>query len=115
MNSRALTATLAVFTVLQLAMVLAGNWIPFVKDSLFAPLGALISLAAGIQYVRAARPGWSGAVLGGALTGGVSALIGIAVSYFLKDVDASTFAIGTAASTVAGMVGAAATRAFVKA
>jgi hypothetical protein len=114
MKSKALTNTLLVFTVLQLAMVLAGHWIPFVKDTLFAPMGTAISALAGINYVRAARPGWLWAAIGGAVTGGVSALIGIAVSYFLKDVDASTFMIGTSASTVAGLVAGLVTRFFVK-
>lgn len=115
MNTKALTNTLVVFTVLQLAMVLAGHWVPFVKESLFAPLGTVISLLGGIQYVRMARPGFGGAALGGAVVGGVSAAIGIAVSYLLKDVPVETLMIGTAASTVAGAVGGAATRIFVKA
>jgi len=45
------------------------------------------------------------AILGGVLAGGLCALIGIAVSYLLKDVPASLLALGTLSSAVTGAVG----------
>lgn len=114
MNPKAIVSTLIIFTVLQLAMVLAGHWVPFVKVNLFAPLGTVISLVGAIWYVRAARPAWTWAVVGGAIVGGVSALIGILISYGLGDVPVETLFIGTGASAVAGAVGGAVMRLFAK-
>ena len=114
MNTRVLATNLAIFTGLQLAMVLAGHWIPYVKDSLFAPLGTFIALLGGVAYARAARPAMGWAVLGGALVGGLPALIGIAVSWRLGDVDQSTLFAGTSASIIAGFVGGVVARMFFK-
>ena len=105
MNTRTLITTLAIFTVLQLAMVLAGHWVPFVKDSLFAPLGTFLSLLGGFEYARRARAGLANGVIGGLVVGGLSGLIGIIVSYLLGDVPVSTLWIGTAASVVGGLIG----------
>ena len=107
MNTRTLTTSLAIFTVLQLAMVLAGHWIPMVKDSLFAPLGTFLSLLGGFEFARRARPGIGNGVVGGLVVGGLSGLIGIIVSYVLGDVPVSTLWIGTAASVVGGLIGGA--------
>lgn len=54
-----------------------------------------------------AKPGWGAAGLGGAIAGGVSGLIGIAVSYALGDVPASLMLFGTAGSAAAGALGGA--------
>ena len=114
MNSKALIRALLIAAVLQLAMVLAGHWVAFVKDNLFAVLGTAISALGAILYVRAARPAWLWAALGGAIVGGVSALAGIAVSYALGDVTADILTMGTLASAVAGLIAGAATRFFAK-
>jgi hypothetical protein len=107
MDRKALTTNLVVFTLLQLAMVLAGHWIPFVKDSLFAPLGTFISLFGGFAFAMQARPGLGNGVLGGLIVGGVSGIVGIIVSYLMKDVPVSTLWIGGSASIVAGLIGGA--------
>ena len=100
-------AATAAGTVLQLAMVLAGHYAPAVKP-LFGPGGMLISLAAGMLFVRLASPGgWSLALGGGAGAGGVCALIGIAISAALGDVPATLLVLGTLGSAVAGLAGAA--------
>jgi hypothetical protein len=44
-------------------------------------------------------------VVGGILAGAICALLGIAVSYFLKDVPASLLALGTLSSAVTGAIG----------
>ncbi|MBX7249365.1 MAG: hypothetical protein K1X35_10035 [Caulobacteraceae bacterium] len=105
MNRKALTTQLAVFTVLQLAMVVAGHWIPLVKDSLFAPLGTFLSLFGGFVFAMQARPGAAAGAVGGLIVGGLAGLIGIVVSYLLKDVPLSTLWIGGGASAVAGLIG----------
>jgi hypothetical protein len=46
-------------------------------------------------------------LIGGAIAGGLCALIGIAASWALGDVPAQVLGFGTVASTVAGLAGAA--------
>lgn len=114
MNQRALVNALIFATVLQVAMVLAGHWIAYVKDNLFAAMGTGISIVGAVHYVRAATPSWTWAALGGAIVGGLSALIGIVISYALGDVPVETLMIGTFASTVAAAIGGAVARIFFK-
>ncbi len=51
--------------------------------------------------------GWGGALGGGALAGGLCAIIGIAVSAALGDVPPMILVMGTAASAVTGLIGGA--------
>jgi hypothetical protein len=96
--------------VLQLIMVVSGHYVAVIKDQGFAIGGMLISLVAGVIYARMARGAWADSLLGGALAGGVCALIGIAVSFALGDVDAAVLAFGTIASAIAGLIGGAAAK-----
>ena len=95
-----------VATAMQVLMVLIGHASPAIK-AFFPVGGTTISAIAGVLFSL-----WGGAAsagqaaTGGAVAGGGSALVGILVSYLLKDVDASTFAIGTGSSAVAGVIGA---------
>ncbi len=114
MNRRALADSLIIATLLQVAMVVAGHWSPLVAG-LFAFGGMGFSLVGGVIYVLRARPaGWKEVIGVGALVGGLSGLIGIAVSYALGDVPASLLLLGTVSSAATGFVGAAVTRMFVK-
>ena len=106
MNRKALINATVVGTVLQLIMVLAGHWVPAVAN-LFAPIGILLSLVAGLLYARAAKSAWSDSLLGGVIAGGVCALLGIAVSCVLGDVQPIILVIGTLSSVVGGLVGGA--------
>jgi hypothetical protein len=100
-------AGLVVGTILQLIMVVIGHFVPAVA-ALFAPVGMLISLIAGLLYAyRAGRRALGEQLLGGALVGGGCALIGIAVSWVLGDVETVILLIGTASSAVTGAVGGA--------
>jgi hypothetical protein len=107
LNQRALVNATAVGTVLQLAMVLVGHWIPAVANS-FAPLGMFISLVAGFVYARLTRPSVGAGAAGGAIAGGVCALLGIAVSFVLADVTSVILVVGTVSSAVTGAIGGAA-------
>lgn len=91
-------------TLLQTAMVLVGHWVPAVA-LLFAPLGMGISLAVGLGWARTAATGYGHAAWGGALVGGVCALIGIAISLALGDVTAAILVLGTMSSAVTGALG----------
>lgn len=98
------TATV-IGTVLQLAMVIAGHWVEFIKLNVFAIGGTLISLVAAVIYARRARVDRGRSAMWGAIVGGLCALIGIGVSFALGDVTASIFLIGTLSSAIAGAIG----------
>jgi hypothetical protein len=93
--------------VLQLIMVVAGHYLPPIKDKGFAIGGMLISLLAGLLYVRLTHGGWADACIGGATAGGVCAILGIAVSVSLRDVPEQILLLGTSASLVTGLIGGA--------
>lgn len=107
MNRRTLINATIIGLVFQLIMVVSGHFIPLIKEQGFAIGGMLISLLAGVIYLRSTRGSWSDSLVGGALAGGICALIGIAVSFGLGDVDAGVLVFGTIASAVAGVIGAA--------
>ena len=92
-------------TGLQLAMVVAGHLSPAVAQ-LFAPGGMTISALAGALVALVSRPASLGSAAGrGAAAGGISAFVGILVSYFLGDVSAAVLGFGTASSAVTGALG----------
>ena len=88
-------------------MVVAGHFVPAIKDEGFAIGGMAISLVAGLIYARLAPGGWGSALAGGVVAGGLCAIIAIAVSVVLKDTPPLILAIGTTASAVTGAIGAA--------
>lgn len=106
MNRKALIIATDIGLVLQLIMVIAGHYDAAIA-AWFAIGGMLISLVAGVIYVRRARNGWSDSLIGGALAGGICAFIGIAVSCALGDVAAMILVFGTIGSAVAGLIGGA--------
>ena len=91
-------------TALQVAMVVAGHYLPYIALHVFMFGGMGISLIAGVLYAHGAD-GYTGAALGGAIAGGVCALIGIAVSVLLGDTPAIVLAFGTISSAVTGLIG----------
>jgi hypothetical protein len=102
---RALLIGTAIGTVLQTAMVVAGHSNRAIAK-LFAVGGMSLSLIAGVIYAMLARGGTTGALItGGVLAGAICAFIGIAISYFLKDVPASLMLLGTLSSAVTGAIG----------
>ncbi|MDB5433643.1 MAG: hypothetical protein JWP35_4759 [Caulobacter sp.] len=107
MNRKALTRAVIIGTVLQLIMVVAGHYVPVIKNQGFAVGGMAISLIAGLLYARAAGSGWGDSLLGAAIAGGACALIGIAVSVLLKDVPVMILIVGTLSSVVTGVIGGA--------
>ena len=104
-STRALLIATVIGTVLQAAMVIAGHKNPQIAK-LFAVGGMSLSLIAGVIYaVLATGTTTSSAIIGGILAGGICALIGIAISYAMKDVPASLLALGTLSSAVTGALG----------
>jgi hypothetical protein len=107
MDRTALIKATAAGSVLQLAMVLAGHHWPAIRG-LYAIGGMGFSLIAGLLYMYWTRvAAWPSAVGGGAIAGGVCALLGIAVSAVLGDVPATLLIVGTLSSVVTGALGAA--------
>ncbi|HEX7944576.1 MAG TPA: hypothetical protein VF495_07925 [Phenylobacterium sp.] len=92
----------------QLAMVIAGHYVAFIKENVFAVGGMVISLVAGLLFAKLAHAGWGPSLAGGLIAGGVCALLGIAVSVGLKDTAVMILAVGTCGSAVAGLIGGAA-------
>lgn len=107
LDRRALIVATAIGLVLQLAMIVAGHYVPFIRDKGFLVGGLALSLLAGLVYQTMTRGPWGAAVAGGATAGGVCALIGIAASVALGDTPAMVLAFGTVSSAVTGLIGGA--------
>lgn len=106
MNRQALIRATMLGTAFQLLMVVSGHFVPAIAN-LFAVVGMLISLVAGVLYARAARAGWGDSLIGGLIAGGLCAFLGILVSYLLKDVTVDILWMGTLGSAIAGLFGGA--------
>jgi hypothetical protein len=104
-NSKLLQRAAIVGTLLQLAMVVSGHFVPFIAQHVFMFGGMAISALAGLLYAREAAAGYGLGALGGAISGAVCAIVGIAVSVLLHDTQAMILAIGTISSGVAGAIG----------
>ena len=104
MDRSALVYATGVGLVLQVLMVLTGHILPPVK-TLFAAGGMGLSLVAGVLFAERARASWPVDLTGGAIAGGLCALIGIAVSVALRDVPPGLLLIGTVFSIITGLVG----------
>jgi hypothetical protein len=107
MNVQALLTATGIGLAAQLAMVIAGHYVAFVRDNVFAIGGMLISLIVGLVFARLATTGWAPSLVGGLLAGGVCALLGIGVSVVLKDTVLPILLVGSAGSAVAGLIGGA--------
>lgn len=104
MNNQRLVFATLVGSAAQIAMAVSGHVVPAIKE-LFMVGGLGISLIAGLVYAARAASSWGSSALGGAIAGGLCALIGIALSVGLHDVPASLLALGTVGSAVTGLLG----------
>jgi hypothetical protein len=107
MDRNALVLAGCIGLVLQLVMIVAGHFVPVIRDKGFMIGGLLISLVAGLIYARLAHAGWDSSLIGGAIDGGACALIGIAASVALGDTPPFVLIAGTLTSMVTGVVGGA--------
>ena len=103
-TARALWRATLIGTVLQLAMVVGGHYVPAMK-SVFAPGGMIISGVAGWFFARLSRAPRGAAAIGGLFAGAACAFLGILESFYLGDVPATLLLLGTASSAVTGAVG----------
>jgi hypothetical protein len=113
MNMQRLIAATLIGSILQIAMVVAGHWLPAVRGAfMFGGLG--LSLVAGAIYGLGWRSRWGSAAAGGTIAGAVSAFAGITVSCLLGDVAASLLLLGTSGSAVTGLIGGLIARPFAR-
>jgi hypothetical protein len=103
-TARALWRATLIGTVLQVAMVVVGHYLPAVK-SLFAPGGMIISGVAGWLFGRLSASPRGVSAIGGLFAGAACAFLGILESFYLGDVPATLLLLGTASSAVTGTVG----------
>jgi hypothetical protein len=90
----------------QLAMIVAGHYVPAIKDKGFMIGGLAISFVAGLLYARLApNLGWPSALLDGGLVGGGCAVFAIAASVLLGDTPPFILMAGALSSVVAGLIG----------
>jgi hypothetical protein len=105
LSYRSLVIATLIGTALHLVMVTTGHTNMAVK-SVFAVAGMGISGIAGILYtVISTEAITRDTIVGGAIAGAVSALIGIAVAVGMGDVAAPVLLLGTASAAVTGGVG----------
>lgn len=108
MNSKALTTATLIGLALQLAMVVGGHFADKSTQAWLFPFGGMgFSLIAGLVFARLARAPWAQNSLGGVISGGVCALVGVIVSVLLKDVPPMILVVGTLSSAFTGLIGAA--------
>ena len=92
-------------TLAQVGMVVAGHYVPFIKDNVFAIGGMVISLIFGATWAATFSTSTGKGAGGGAIIGGICAIIGIAVSVVLGDTPAIVLSFGTLSSTATGALG----------
>ncbi|MBV9992981.1 MAG: hypothetical protein JOZ72_17015 [Alphaproteobacteria bacterium] len=104
---RILQRATIVGTVLQIGWVLIGHFFPAVRGmaNLFLFGVMMISALAGYLYAVDYASGFGRGILGGAIAGGVCALIGVAGAVLIGDAPFATLALWTAISVVTGAAG----------
>lgn len=104
MDRKALLVAAATGTIAQVLLVVSGHFASWIANNLFALGGVALSVAAGVIYAR--KSAGDQVLLGGAVAGGVCAVIGIAVSALLGDVPWGLLVLGGLSSAFGGGVGA---------
>ena len=103
----AMTKATLTGTLLQVAMVLLGHYMPAVQSS-YPIVGKLIAAFTGLIFSKSAmRPARLGSATGGAIAGGVSGFLGSGLSAIMGDVPGPTIGVATIASVIAGLLGGA--------
>lgn len=103
----ALTKATLVGTLLQVAMVVLGHYLPAVQSS-YPIVGSLIAAFTGLVFAKGAmRPARMASATGGAIAGGVSGFLGSGLSAIMGDVPGPTIGVATIASVIAGLAGGA--------
>ena len=103
-RTRAVWRATLIGTVLQVAMVVAGHYLPAIK-AFYAPGGMLFSAVAGWLVGRLSGQPRAASAVGGLIAGAACAFLGIVESFYLGDVPASLLLLGTGSSALTGAIG----------
>lgn len=107
MTQGALMKATVTGTLLQVAMVVLGHFVPAIAQG-FAIVGTALGAVTGFLFAKwGGRATRMGSATGGALAGGVAGLLGSIVSAAMGDVDVRTVGIATISTVVAGLLGGA--------
>ena len=104
-DGKILQRTAILGIVLELTMVVAGHYIPWIRAN-FYDFGAMMFAGlAGLLYARDFAKGYAKGALGGAVVGGTSGLIGISAANMLGHVALIVLPVGTAITILVGAIG----------
>jgi hypothetical protein len=108
MGNNALKRAGMLGTLLQVAMVLLGHFMPGLQTRGLFPIGgSAIGAIAGFCYARWSPAGpVPRAMGGGAVAGAIGGGLGATVSYLLKDVPPNTILVACGSTLVTGLIGA---------
>jgi hypothetical protein len=102
---RILIRAFVVGTVIWVAMVVLGPFVPWVGFRVFEFGGMMISATSGYLYAMHSGKGYFPGATAGAITGGASALIGVSVSVLMGEIVNRFIPFGTAVCVLTGAVG----------
>ena len=91
--------------VLEIALVTAGYFLPWVRLHVFEFGAMMFAGLAGLFYARDFARGYGRGALGGAIVGGTSGLIGISLANILGEVALVVLPFGTALLIFVGAIG----------
>jgi hypothetical protein len=91
--------------VMQVAMVVVGYFLPWVRLHVFMFGGMMIAAISGYLYGMDSGKGWGASSLGGAISGGTCGIIGIAVAIVLSEAQMIVLVVGTLICILTGTVG----------
>ena len=108
MNTSILGRAVGAGTVLQVAMVVLGHYVPSLQAAGLFPIGGtLIGLVTGVLAGRSTPVGTGAAVVArtGGLAGGIAGALGSLVSTYLGDVPLANITIAGGSTLVTGALG----------
>ncbi len=91
--------------VLQLAMVVIGHYVAWVRVNAWEFGTMMISGLAGLFYARDFAQGYARGALGGAIVGGTAGIIGVSAANILGDVRVIVIPFATAVTILTGAIG----------
>ncbi|HEY2446728.1 MAG TPA: hypothetical protein VGI20_13415 [Rhizomicrobium sp.] len=104
-DTRALHRAILVGTLLQIVSVVIAHFSQWIETHALLFGGMMISATMGYLYAQEVARGYLKGACGGAIAGGLCALVGIAVSVLLGDMTPGTLVLRSAISVVTGAVG----------
>ncbi len=104
-DSKTLLRAAIVGIVLQLALAAGAHFFVYVAKYYFLFGGMMIAATAGYLYGMGSGKGYFPGATGGAIVGGLCALIGVGVSVLMHDAAQQTIPLFTAICVVTGAIG----------